>query len=162
MKRLTEAQKKLVDENYKLVGWYINRVPKHLYKGDEDGFKQELSMGLIDAALTYDSARGGFATHAIWHFRSRISMWTRKNVRHSRLVFTDKLSLAPARTGPDREVEILRTLLNKLPEKFKREIPRCERLYLDYRPMGGLKYERQKAIKIVRDQLLEMLIKEGI
>lgn len=162
MKQLTADQKRLVSDNLKLTGWYMKRVPKNLYRHDKDNFEQELNMGLIEAALTYDKTKGGFATHAIWHFRSRISMWCRRKKRHSKLCFTYKLSHVAEKGQSDRELDILRELLEKLPFEIKCRIPRCEYFYSGVTAEPLPKYERQKEIIKIRDYLAKQLIKEGV
>jgi RNA polymerase sigma factor (sigma-70 family) len=162
MKRLTDQQKVLVESNYKLVGWYMNKIPHNMAALHHDDLKQELSLGLIDAALTYNKERGGFATHAIWHFRSRLSVWRRKSVRHKRLRFSNNFDLTEGRKECEYELRIFRSLLERLPDEVKREIPRCERIFHGYETDAKEKYERQKAIRAIKDKLASLLMEEGI
>jgi len=84
---LTAAEQRMVEENIGLVSGFIKRYfPKG--ERDFDGYKQELMIGLMIAAQTFDPAKGAaFSTHASWRFMHQRSEWLRK--KRNITTFTD-------------------------------------------------------------------------
>ena len=84
---LTSEEQRMVEDNIGLVSGFIKRYfPKG--ERDFDGYKQELMIGLMIAAQTYDPAKGAaFSTHASWRFMHQRSEWLRK--KRNITTFTD-------------------------------------------------------------------------
>lgn len=63
MPSLTDAQRKLVEDNVKLVHWFLNRYTRVLPSEYDDVF-QTCCLGLMEAARRYDPGIGKFSTYA--------------------------------------------------------------------------------------------------
>lgn len=88
---LTEEQKKLVEENYKLVPYVIFSV---MHLDDIEEWHGCACIGLCNAAVLWDKKKGPFSTYAVNAIRNSIISEINYNGRQSRKIDDEnKLSL---------------------------------------------------------------------
>lgn len=160
--KLTDQQHQMVTDNMSLVNWYMNKVPKILYKRDPDAFKQELYIGLIEAVATYDKEKGTFANHAVWRLRAAVSLWMRSWKRHSKTVLNNVAgTILEDHREPDREVVLLRKVLDDLPDDLKKEVPKCRNLFREKFKVTVSRRQRIIVSTVAKSKLRDRLIKAG-
>lgn len=82
MKRLTDAQKAMVEENISLVWFAINKYGRSIPERDLDDAYQFACLGLIRAASTYDPDAGvKFSTYAVNGIRWYITRFVLLSMR---------------------------------------------------------------------------------
>lgn len=119
--RLTDEQRKLVEDNAKLVPWFMKRYCRgwtRIRPTECEDLEQELHIGLCRAAWDYDATRGGFATCAIWWMRSKMTEWARRLPPLRLATITEKVKEQKVEER-DWEVERWRSLLDTLTEEQK-------------------------------------------
>ena len=88
---LTEEQKKLVEENYKLVPYVIFSV---MHLDDLEEWHGCACIGLCNAAVLWDKKKGPFSTYAVNAIKNSIISEINYNGRQSRKIDDEnKLSL---------------------------------------------------------------------
>lgn len=78
--RLNEDQKKMVEENIGIVGFFLKKYCQVYCRArseEMEDLKQELYIGLCRAAYEFRPELGGFAGYAIWWCRSSMARWRR-------------------------------------------------------------------------------------
>lgn len=68
VKKMTEAQKKLAEENYNLIGGFCN-----LYNLEKEDYSDILSLALCESAIRFDSTKGiAFSTYTYQIMNNRM------------------------------------------------------------------------------------------
>lgn len=135
---LTEEQKKLVEENYKLVPYVIFSV---MHLDDLEEWHGYACIGLCNAAVLWDEKKGPFATYAVKAIKNSIIREINYNGRKSRKIDNEKLSLdycysedgsvedetlqsiIPDKKNPDwGEILGMRELIERLDDREKRYV----------------------------------------
>lgn len=112
--RLTDEQRRMVEDNVKLVYRCLNEAG---YVGNRQDAEQELMLALCAAAYNYDSSRGKFSTYAVSCIKSKIKtlkakadLWspTRQFKKGTRMFVGFKpCSLNAKIEGNDEELELM-------------------------------------------------------
>lgn len=80
---MTDAQKKLVEDNLPLAYWYAHKWRNRLI--EEEDREQIAMLGMCKAAIAYDPSRGAFSTVAAKYMRlALLGAWGRKE-KHPRV-----------------------------------------------------------------------------
>ena len=101
--RMTEKQKKLVEDNIQLVGYTMHEKFNRIYHDDDDDMYQVGCMGLCKAAIVFDENRNvKFSTFAVWCiFHEMIHYIERKNGKKQQ-VFNDAIRFESIDIDDDR------------------------------------------------------------
>lgn len=84
---MNDEQKKLVEDNQKLVYFVINRYfPTYILNED---VAQEGMLGLCKAANKYDPSTGGFSTFATHCIFNTITMFLKRENKHNKTLSLD-------------------------------------------------------------------------
>lgn len=138
---LTEDQKKMVEENFGLVDWYIKKSNQFIFKGQQEDYRHELCLALMIAVATYDPAKSKLSTHVEWQFRAATSQWMVKNLKFKRsITFKDAFSdlkeetilLSHEVTDENRELKVFREVVMQMPEKDRMNLPFARFIFKDY------------------------------
>lgn len=116
--RLTERQQALVLENQRLVNHVVNRLCQRLpANASRDDLVQAGVMGLIDASMRFDEAKGvAFSTYAVRRIEGAVldllrrNDWAPRSVRRKEREFA---AVADAATVDPQEVHRLRADIQK-------------------------------------------------
>lgn len=115
--RLNDDQRKMVEDNMPLVFFFINKfcfIYSRARASEIEDLRQELFVGLCRAAYEYRPELGGFASYAIWWFRSFLVKWRRSLIPVGMRASIEGLDF-PDRSNPslDRWRELLESLSDK-------------------------------------------------
>lgn len=133
MIHLTDEQRKLVEDNMKLVGFTLGKYFTEMlrtHSGDSDDMCSIGYLGLCKAAASYDSEKGAFSTYAVGGIKNEIIreiQWRnrkqrdQKNIAYSlNEVYTDHASGAVIEyihivpdTGRDMESAVLDKIVDE-------------------------------------------------
>lgn len=91
--RLTDAQRRIAEDNLALVHWYLARNPRYVeHFGYDDAF-QIGCLGLMKAARNFDPARGTFATIGVMEMQHALGSVLRREACKKRRPQGEVISL---------------------------------------------------------------------
>lgn len=80
---MTDAQRKMAEENLPLVAWYMKRTALYIAPGDYDDAFQQGALGLCLAAMNCDpEAETAFSTYAMYYIAGHIRKWAKCKGRY--------------------------------------------------------------------------------
>jgi hypothetical protein len=79
MERLTDSQKREVEKNIGLVGFFTSRLQSRFEPGDLDDLRQEIALGLMQAVQEKEKLPCSLSTAV--HWKSRAAAWRIKERR---------------------------------------------------------------------------------
>lgn len=101
MEKLNDEQRKLIEDNYKLVKFFYGRYFSSFEDFEE--YKSLAHIALCNAALQYDKDKGKFSTIFFWALKTEISHYYINMGRDMRKVNTEALSFESIPNGYDSE-----------------------------------------------------------
>lgn len=81
MQKLTEEQKLLLEQHLDIPRKFMLSIKSSIWRDCQEDFLQEMHLGMIRAANTYDPQKSAFPTYAIWQLRSALSNFMYKKNR---------------------------------------------------------------------------------
>lgn len=120
--RMTDAQRKLAEENMALVAWYMERTQVHVRREDWEDAYQEGATGLCMAAINYRPAAGAtFATYALFYIAGYVRHWMRRQARRAAQC---RQRLEDIQPGTDEGLTLAETIAEERMEAARRMIIR--------------------------------------
>jgi len=168
--RLTEEQKRKVEENHDLIYWYMRR-----HNLDFDEYYDACAMGLCRAAASYDPSKGiAFSTLAYKCMSNEVVRYWRYVNRPMRNTMYEAFSLqAPFRKCPD-ERNLSRMEMYQCPgdggrspddrvfaKEFISSLPDKERIVIEMRLYGFQQNEISDVIGCSRQNVSQIMKKIG-
>jgi len=168
--RLSEQQKKLVQDNIKLAYAFMARINHAIWRDEKDDFEQELVLALMKAAVTWKPEISSFSNHANWQMKALVSNWMyhRKNLIKSvqvvessdtsefgneflEQIVDEKSSIFKT------EIEILRDVLDTLPQEKRQLVKNAHNIFVDHVNLPSCHSYQEK---VERKQEKECLLAE--
>lgn len=148
VQKLSEEQKLLLEQHLDLPRKFMMSIKTFIWRDYEEDFLQEMYLGMIRAANTYDPKKSAFPTHAIWQLRSALSNFMYKKNRWRKMKniedqlyddpnhfsindFSQKHFMDGTPVEENNKLRKFREIICKMPFELRDNLPNSRNLFND-------------------------------